>query len=163
MGRPAITLRIIGVADWRLFRAVRLSALAEAPYAFCSTLADWRGEHDVEERWRRRVADVPFNAIAYLDGSACGMVSATEPSDAGVSELISMWVSPAARGRAVASALVDAVVAWARERGVREVSLDVREANGRARAFYRRCGFVDRGRIETDPGVPPERRMARGL
>ncbi|MBU7600615.1 hypothetical protein JGS22_024025 [Streptomyces sp. P38-E01] len=37
-------------------RLLRLAALAEAPYAFGTTLAQWQGEGDRPDRWRARLA-----------------------------------------------------------------------------------------------------------
>lgn len=153
-----IALRAIGADDWRLFRELRLEALREAPYAFETTLAEWQGDRDTEERWKQRLTDVPFNAVAYLDGEPVGIVSGTQPSEDSVTELISMWVAPVARGKGVGEALVDAVVSWAHAQRIAKVSLDVREDNGRAKALYTRCGFIDQGRISEHVG-PQERRM----
>jgi hypothetical protein len=44
--------------DWRQWRELRLAALAEAPAVFGSTLADWTGEGDTEDRWRARLSSV---------------------------------------------------------------------------------------------------------
>ena len=157
----AVTLRVLTSDEWPLFREVRLEALREAPYAFCSTLADWQGERDTEQRWRQRLTDVPFNVIANFDGSPSGMVSATKPNADGEIELISMWVAPFARGKGVADSLVDAVCGWAREQCVGRVSLDVMESNECARAFYHRHGFVDQGRSDNCSDAQPVRRMLR--
>lgn len=147
--------------DWRLFRELRLAALEEAPDAFSTALAEWQGDGDTQERWRERLENVPFNAIAYLDGAPIGMVSGTKPNESGELELISMWVAPSGRRRGAGAALVDAVLRWARSQRLVRVALDVREENGSAIAFYERCGFIDAGPIE-QPG-PPERRMVRNL
>jgi ribosomal protein S18 acetylase RimI-like enzyme len=131
--------------------------LREAPYAFASTLEDWEGERDLEERWRARLTEVPFNVIARLNDVPVGMASGTAPNHDGAVELISMWVAPSARGNGVGKALVASVVTWARSQEIERLSLDVREDNTSAIAFYEQCGFVDEGRIDR-PG-PPERRM----
>jgi ribosomal protein S18 acetylase RimI-like enzyme len=156
-----IALRMVAPDDWRLFRSVRLEALGEAPYAFGSTLASWQGEGDDEQRWRARLTDVPFNVVAYFEERACGLVSATDPAEAGETELISMWVAPFARGQGVADALVGAVIDWAKERRIERISLNVMESNERARAFYRRHGFVDQGPAHSAPNGRPECRMLR--
>lgn len=145
----------------RSFRELRLEALREAPYGFGSKLDDWQGDGDTEQRWRQRLTDVPFNAVAYLCDLPVGMVSGTQPNADGEIELISMWVAPLARGKRVADALVDAVFGWAQEQNINDVALAVMESNDRARAFYLRQGFIDRGRIDTAPGTLPERRMLR--
>lgn len=148
-----IERRMLTADDWREWRALRLRALAVDPAAFGSTLADWSGPRDAEERWRRRLADVPVNLLLDLDGEPAGMVAAVPADDA--VELISLWVAPEARGRGVGLAAVAAVVELA---GDRPVVLSVRAANGPAVALYTRCGFVDEG---PDPEDPLERRMRR--
>ena len=65
-----IELRVLTPDDWRTWRRLRLAALAEAPYAFGSRLADWQGDGDREERWRARLG-IPgsFNVVAVLGGN----------------------------------------------------------------------------------------------
>ena len=151
-------LRRLTPDDWRLFRAVRLAALAEAPYAYGSTLADWQGENDAEPRWRQRLTDVPFNAVAYLGNDPAGVVGATGPNADGAIELISMWVAPFARGQGVADALIRAVVEYARTNGTQAVYLHVRENNSNAIAAYARNGF-DYDGVAVDESSSVEWRM----
>jgi ribosomal protein S18 acetylase RimI-like enzyme len=153
-----IAVRILGVDDWRDWRALRLAALVEAPDAFSSRLADWQGDGDREERWQDRLTGRWHNVVAELDGRPAGMASGLLPDD-GPAELLSTWVAPFARGRGVGDALVSSVVAWAQQEGRGEVRLQVREANPAAIALYARHGFVDRGPVDDEPGEPPERWM----
>lgn len=158
---PAI--RGIGADDWRLWRRLRRAALADAPAAFGSTLAEWSGAGDTEERWRARLRDVPANFVASVGGDPVGMVSAAGP-DAGEIELISLWVAPAARGSGVGDALIGAVVEHARGLGVGRVALSVRASNEAAFALYERNGFVDVGPGDRcAPSGDTERRMHRRL
>lgn len=167
---PGITVRMLGEDDWELWRALRLRALADAPEAFCSTLAEWSGAADVERRWRDRLASVALNLVAEAGGDAVGMVSGAAPSG-GVVELTSMWVAPEARGRGAGAALVAAVLSWAARRGARSVALDVRAQNAPAIALYARQGFADAepsqgtGASRPRPGGagPCERRMVRAV
>jgi ribosomal protein S18 acetylase RimI-like enzyme len=75
-------------------------------------------------------------------GAATGAEFDAEP---GVAHLYAMWVAPHARGVGVGGALVDAVVAWARDRGCARLVLSVTETNEAARHFYEACGFADTG------------------
>ena len=147
--------------DWRLWRQLRLAALAEAPAAFGSTFAEWSGSGDTEPRWRARLASVALNLLLTVGGELVGMVSATAPNAHGEVELISLWVAPAGRGRGVGDEAVEQVSAWAHDQHPGDavvVVLSVKTDNERARALYERHGFVDVG---PSPGVPDKRRMRR--
>jgi len=140
-----IDLRVLEPDDWQDWRALRLAALEEAPQAFSSTLADWQGAADTEQRWRSRLMAVPFNVVAALDCEPAGMVSASGPGDTRTVELLSMWVAPFARGRGVGDALVEAVRRWAEEHDARRLMLQVAEGNEPAVSLYRRHGLADTG------------------
>ena len=64
------------------------------------------------------------------------------PGDDGTPELISMWVSPAGRGRGIGDRLVQAVAQWARQQGAAVLRLTVAEDNEKAAALYQRNGFA---------------------
>lgn len=133
-----IELRVLTPDDWAVFREVRLAALTEAADTFGSSLREWRDA--TEARWRQRLEQVPLNVLAEIGGEPAGLASGTGPDEAGLVELISMWVVPSARGKGVGNALVSAVVDWAaaQERGV---ALWVFENNLPARNLYHRNGF----------------------
>ncbi|MDQ0994414.1 GNAT family N-acetyltransferase [Streptomyces sp. V3I7] len=143
-----IELRNLEPDDWQLWRALRLAALAEAPYAYGTRLADWQGEGDREERWRDRLA-IPgsLNLVAVRAGEPVGMASgvpAERRPDA--VELISMWVSPAARGQGAGGLLIREVARWAAaEKGATTLLLSVMPDNRAALALYERHGFKDTG------------------
>jgi ribosomal protein S18 acetylase RimI-like enzyme len=136
-----ITLRAMTADDWQQWRPVRLAALADAPGAFGSRLADWSDAP--EDRWRTRLS-IPgaLDLVAYDGDHPVGMASGV-PGEGDRAELISMWVDPTARGRGVADALVDAVARWAVETGAAVLELAVMPDNARARRTYRRLGFAD--------------------
>jgi ribosomal protein S18 acetylase RimI-like enzyme len=157
-------LRALGTEDWPQWREMRLAALFEAPYAFDSTLAEWQGDGDTAERWRDRLANVPFNVIADLDSVPAGMVSATAADETGAIELISMWVAPFARGSGVGDSLIAAVTKWAKEQGAARILLDVMKTNEHAIKLYKRHGFVDLDTGQCDLAAdPPQHRMLRDL
>jgi ribosomal protein S18 acetylase RimI-like enzyme len=62
------------------------------------------------------------------------------PAD-GVIQLISMWVSPAARGTGTGRRLIAELIAWAAGTGARQLRLQVRRDNAPAIGLYERSGF----------------------
>ncbi len=146
-----VRLAVLTPDDWGVWRSLRLRALAEAPYAFGSTLAEWTGPGDREDRWRGRLADVGLNLVAYAGQEPVGMASglAERPGEV---EVISMWVAPEGRGRGISRLLLDEVRAWAAHAcpGA-EVVLAVRRDNHQARSAYAAAGFVEAGGSGEDP------------
>lgn len=162
-----LELRRLSSDDWPLWRELRLAALAEAPYAFGSTLADWQGPGDHEERWRSRL-EIPgaLDLVAVLDGTPVAMATGV-PADEGPSaaELISMWVGPAARGRGVGDRLIAEIARWAADEGYRTLKLAVMPHNDAAIALYRRNGFADTDELGDllDDGTTRELVLAQAL
>ncbi len=145
--------------DWPLWRQLRLAALGEAPGVFGSTLAEWSGSGDTEQRWRDRLANVALNLVLTVGGNPVGMVSATAPGTDGEVELISLWIAPSGRGRGVGDEALQQVAAWAHDQHPgHALVLSVKRENGPARALYERHGFVDAG---PSPDDPDEQRMRR--
>lgn len=72
-----------------------------------------------------------------------------------------MWVAPTARGHGTGAALVEAVLAWAREIGAARVGLWVTTGNARAIALYDKTGFAPAEGTMSLPSHPclGERRM----
>jgi ribosomal protein S18 acetylase RimI-like enzyme len=161
-----IETRVLTEADWKMWRELRLAALAEAAYAFGSHLADWQGDGDREERWRGRLA-IPnsYNALVMLDGQPVGMVSGVPADQDGVVELISMYVAPLGRGRGVGDHLMRAVEQWARQVGAGTLRLAVAEGNTNAWGLYQRNGFRDTGELGDlmPDGVRREHVMSKSL
>lgn len=133
-------------------RAFRLRALAEAPTAFGSTLA--RETSFADATWQERaergasgIDSVTF--VAEHEGRWVGLASglAFDPDvpDDARPELVSMFVAPEARGRALGEALVDAVVDWAASRRATGLCLWVTATNAAAIRLYEKCGFRPTG------------------
>jgi ribosomal protein S18 acetylase RimI-like enzyme len=157
--RMTVTLIPLSSDDWRVWRSLRLAALTEAPDAFGSRLADWIDAD--ESRWRERLSIPGAIDLVALDGgmgSPIGMVTGTPSARPGAgAELISMWVDPAARGRGVATLLIDAVATWAAAAGAPGLKLSVMAQNEPARRTYERNGFA----VAASSG--DELTMTRGL
>lgn len=155
--------------QWAAYRQARLAALAEAPYAFGSTL-----DREVildERRWRERI-ESSATFLAWHDGRAVGTATGlvNKPGQGldvpGSWQLVAMWVDPGARGSGVADRLVDAVASHARAEGAPALTLWVTDVNDRARAFYLRLGFRLTGvRAVVRPAEPDhwEELMVRDL
>lgn len=140
-----------------LFKAVRLRALQEAPYAFGSTYA--RESQLKDSQWLTRVEDMNGEIGAgflAMDGeSACGIVgSFLDQRDPSQAHLISMWTAPGHRQRGTGRLLVNAVVEWAHRRNVHTLLLTVTSNNESAARFYERLGFARTGRTEPYPNDP---------
>src|SRR5262245_34574234 len=129
-GRPAtgrrkesmqakITGRRVRAEEWERLRAIRLHALADAPMAFGSTLADEQTRPD--EFWRGRAAggasdDDRATFIAECDGVWVG-IGTCVLEEGGTGErpawVFGMWVDPAVRRQGTAQALLRVLAGWA--------------------------------------------------
>jgi len=143
-----VEIRRVTSGDWQALRDVRLRALDDAPDAFGTTHAEAvaRAEQWWRE-WAQKSAESDAQAMVLAwDGDAAVGIAGVFATDDGAWQVISMWVEPAARGGGVGRALLDAVVAWAREHdGGRAIRLSVTDGNDAARHLYERYGFVDTG------------------
>jgi ribosomal protein S18 acetylase RimI-like enzyme len=131
------TVRRLGPDDWQTLREIRLSALADAPDAFGSTLE--REQAFEEDDWRRRTS----GAVVVVEEPGPVSMGGTFVADDGVLHVWGMWTHPEHRGRGHARAVLDALLP-----GDREARLDVNVDNPGARAVYERYGFVRTGELE---------------
>ena len=143
--------------DWAALRDVRLTALADTPLAFASTL-DAEQQYG-EPRWRDWMTRTAFFLAWAGDttapaGPPAGVVGVFGQEDGGW-HVISMWVSPPARGSGLAGRLIDAAAGHARAQQAPALTLWVTDGNDRARAFYRRAGFRSTGRRQPVPRQDP--------
>ena len=139
------SIRTCAADEWRLYRDLRLRALADSPDAFGSTLAAEAGRPDAE--WARRLASsadvrVSLPLVAEQDGEliglAWGRIDASAPD---VAALYQMWVAPTHRGRGVGRKLLEAVIAWATAQNAAFLELGVTCGDSPARRLYERAGF----------------------
>ncbi len=153
--------------DWRVLKDVRLRALADAPEAFGTTLAQAQAYSEAEWQARaRRFSGSPPAAgcLAFVEGVPCGMASAFPSAEnTRAAELTAFWVAPEARGQGVAEAMVALLVEWAAAQGFAVLEAGVVEDNHRAIAFYKRFGFVETGQSEPFRGDPSKRIIGMSL
>jgi ribosomal protein S18 acetylase RimI-like enzyme len=147
-----ITVRRFVADEWRMYRDLRLRALADSPDAFGSTYEREaaRAEEDWKDRLAAAVEEREQMPVVALDGTtpvglAWGRV---DEGDAAVAHLFQVWVAPEHRARGVGRSLTDAVIAWARDLGVRTLRLGVTPSHPAALRLYRGVGFVDVGQPE---------------
>lgn len=137
-----IGVRTLGTDDWQTYRQVRLAALEDSPEAFVATADQEQGYDD--ERWQERMVRSK-RILATRDGQTVGVVSlgrtASPDDDQQVGEIFGLWVTPAARGTGVATALINASAVAARDNGDTHVLYWVGTDNGRAVAFASGIGF----------------------
>jgi ribosomal protein S18 acetylase RimI-like enzyme len=141
--------------DWQRLRKLRLRALVDAPGAFSGTYAE--AEARPQESWVQQLEMPTF--VAVRDGDDVGMVRcARDARDEGTAWLMSMWVAPEARRSGIGSALVDAIIEYARSRRLTRLVLDVADDNAAAIALYARKGFEPTVLTGT---MPPPRQHIR--
>jgi ribosomal protein S18 acetylase RimI-like enzyme len=163
-----LRLETVSVANAMVFKDVRLRALSADPSAFGSTYEEESRLTDAEwiDLAVQRTADGSTVRLAFVDDEACGIVGAFfAEGERTRARLVSMWVAKERRGRGVGRALVDAVIAWARECGARTMVLTVTSNNETATRFYEGLGFTKTGRTEPYPNDPAlfEHEMERPL
>jgi ribosomal protein S18 acetylase RimI-like enzyme len=155
-----VVVRRVRTDEVERFKAFRLRALADAPTAFRTTLAEAEAmPHDL---WEQRVTrgaigeeSVVLIAVDADTGLWLGVTgSFIEDDQPGIAHVVSVWVAPEARRRGVARALQDTARDWARSRGCREQRLWVTHTNVAARTLYQAAGFTPTGRTELHPGYP---------
>ncbi|GMK58552.1 hypothetical protein CspeluHIS016_0505840 [Cutaneotrichosporon spelunceum] len=79
---------------------------------------------------------------------ACGAVRIVEP---GVAEIKRMWVSPAARGRRVATRLLAHLEAQCAVLGAHTIRLDTKDVLHEAIAMYKKYGYYEVPRYNDNP------------
>jgi ribosomal protein S18 acetylase RimI-like enzyme len=144
--------------EWKVLRDLRMRALADAPGAFASTLAEAQARDEAwwREAARRSAEDEGWvTFVCERDGRLIAMATGTFPvdrehalDDPAVASLIQMWVEPATRRTGLGRDLVEAVAAWAAEHDSAMLRTGVTAAEHRAVTFYESLGFRDTGRRE---------------
>jgi ribosomal protein S18 acetylase RimI-like enzyme len=180
-----IVIEPITAANLFAFKDVRLRALQDSPSAFSSTYAreseftdsdwierinNWNGERGIgflaiDKRVESVKSDESVGNIAC--GIAGGLLDPEPPASSNVPQpkLVSMWTAPTHRRSGVGELLVNQVIAWARQRGARELKLMVTSRNEPAIRFYEKLGFTRTGRTEPYPNdaTMSEYEMARTI
>ncbi len=140
-------IRFLTVADVAAYRELRLQALQESPTAFgssyeqeiCLSLAEFAARigFDTANRFICAAVDDRQQMIGML-----GFSRESRLKRAHIGAIWSMYVVPKFRNQGVGAALLDQVLAHARELGVlRQIILGVTANNSAAISLYRSRGF----------------------
>ena len=144
-------IRRLAPADGPAYRALRLRALRDHPDAFTSSY-----EEDVQQPMQvsfTRLAS-PLYAFwgAWQGDELYGMVGLEHEQRAKnrhKGTVIGMYVTPEVAGQGVGRALLQALMAHARQAGIASLVLTVTEGNAHAQRLYAGAGFRSFG-IEPD-------------
>lgn len=149
---PNIDIRVLGIADWRIYKSLRLDSLLDSPDSFGSAYeievaypdAEWMARLDPAGRARNALP-----LVAEVDGSpaglAWGLIHNPTPEAVNVYQ---MWVAPKDRGYGIGRALLSRILFWAKESQLSTVLLAVTTTNSAALALYRSSGFAPLGKPE---------------
>jgi ribosomal protein S18 acetylase RimI-like enzyme len=138
----SLEIRPLLPEEWEMHKRLRLAALADAPYAFTTQLAEVATRPDAE--WAaitaQRAGD-PHGVtyFAFWENEPCAM-AACVLTELGA-EMLAVWVAPAQRQQGVGYALVDYACTWARNHGADALVVGVYADNQAAVAFYVHAGF----------------------
>ncbi|HZJ06618.1 MAG TPA: GNAT family N-acetyltransferase [Nocardioidaceae bacterium] len=152
-----VDIRLVDAEAWAAWRQIRLTALADTPTAFGSTYESEIGF--VESDWRSRLGQGGPAVLALGAGEPVGMGAGYQDLE-GWLHLVAMWVDPRWRGHRVGSQILEELVGWAGQRGLRS-HLDVTIGNPAAQRFYERFGFVGTG--EARPLRPGSTRVVERM
>jgi len=144
-----MNVRLLDAADAAAFQALRLAGLRDHPENFGAS-------HDKERQQSldavaERLASGPDRAIfgAEIDGVLVGLIGVyreASQKQAHKGGIWGMYVDPAYRGKGIAAALVQCVLAFAAERdGWLQIKLSANAANIAAIRLYEAHGFVQYG------------------
>lgn len=143
-----LTLRNLTPEDAKVYRALRLRALAEFPDAFTSSAAEEAANDDwVAARLAQREGHVLLGAFIgdTLAGSA-GLDRKRRAKEQHKALLYGMFVAPEHGGRHIGRRMVDALTDTGRSwPGLEQITLTVTRSNERARRLYADAGFITFG------------------
>jgi GNAT superfamily N-acetyltransferase len=150
-----ITIRAVRAGEGPDLRELRLRSLADAPWAFASTVEEESRYPD--SRWSE-LADGGDAIVVYVavdNEQWIGMAAGRWfDRDRGVAQLWGMWIHPAWRDQGLGRRLVAGIRGWATGHGGRFVRLGVIGEEAACTSFYERMGFVRTGETRPLPRDP---------
>jgi ribosomal protein S18 acetylase RimI-like enzyme len=153
--------------DWARYRQIRLEALQTDQRAFLTTYTS--AYQRPPEAWQKQLAEAERGEISWLrfaqvDGRLVGLAGAFTLNEPGSAEIVQVYVSPGWRGRGIARALIEAILAVLAQKGIRTATLTVNAGQSAAVALYQKLGFTITAQMEAvmgDGGRYPEYKMEK--
>jgi ribosomal protein S18 acetylase RimI-like enzyme len=146
---PEIQFRPLRHDEWEAFQTLRLRSIADMPEAIYPTHAEESSRSP--EQVRARITETPHQVVfgAYQAGELIGIAGLRREALEQVAHKGVLWgvfVHPDWRQGGIARRLLQALFAYARRAGVRQIHLNVNADNPRAAGLYRSMGFEVYGR-----------------
>jgi GNAT superfamily N-acetyltransferase len=156
-------VRRLAADEWRVYRDLRLRALADSPDAFSRTFLEEQAYSD--ETWTARLAsaaDSDLPLVAEADGEFVGLAwGRIDASSADEARLYQMWVAPSHRRIGAGRRLLETVIGWAKDAKVRWLDLGVTCGDTPAMKLYVRAGFKALG--DPEPIRPGSTVLAQAM
>lgn len=134
-------LKPLPPADWRLFREIRLEALATNPGMFGNSYALEYAFPD--SHWQDRLSS-PANAVwgLFLRTEIIGLTGLFGDADhPGEARLTTSFIQPEHRGNGLTGLFYRARIDWARAHGLKRLVITHRRGNEASRKAMLRAGF----------------------
>lgn len=120
---------------------VRRGAAQDAPALIALEQSSFDSDRLSLRQLKHHVRSPSSDVWVAHDGALLGYALVFHASRHRIARLYSIAVAAHARGRGVGRALMAAAIGGARERGAREMRLEVRQSNATAIALYTQLGF----------------------
>lgn len=161
-------VRALTKSDLTLFKSIRLEALQKEPEAFASHYDDWTALDD--DAWLARLTGGHAHG-AFVNDEIVGLIGLLPEQAMKMchrGSIVMVYLRSDQRGSGLAVALLDAIIAKARDLGLTQLELSVSAENPAGIRFYEREGFSIYGRlpngvIETDGRSVDDIMMVRSL
>lgn len=139
-------ISVLTPENWVLYKTVRLKSLRDSPGSFGSTYEQEAVLSDAEWQLRLDLQSRALNAlplIVQIGGVPVGLAwGVIHKPDVATAHIYQMWVSPALRGKGIATSLLLAIKAWAIDQGCHLLALAVTTGNEDAVNLYKSSGFI---------------------
>ncbi len=146
MTASSTTIWRLEAADVNIFKRIRLEALSADPSAYAATYEDWARLSD--EEWRARMSEPVFVVLKGDEPvGLAGLMRQRSSKMVHRATIVMVYLRQSLRGTGLASDLMKALTAHARDLGIRQLELTVSAENPAAVRFYKREGFIEVGRI----------------